>query len=83
MTSAQFFRLMRTAGFIIYIPIVLFAGPFAGFYIGEFIKVRYGLTSSVLIITVAIGFIAAAFETARILRLIIRSEKGKPDDGLH
>ena len=74
--KAEFYRLAKIWGLVSFIPVVLAAGPIAGYFFGEYLEKKFGFAPYISMSLVALGFIAGAREVVRILRLIKKSDKG-------
>lgn len=66
------YRRIKIAGMISFIPVVLVAGPLSGYLIGAYLEKKFALSSTVLFISIIIGFIASITEAVRIIRLVLR-----------
>ncbi len=75
--KAEFYKLAKIWGLISFIPVVLAAGPIAGYFLGEYLERKFGFAPYISMSLVAIGFIAGAREVVRILKLIKKSD-GEP-----
>ena len=72
----EFYRVAKIWGLVSFIPVVLAAGPIAGYFFGEYLEKKFGFAPYISMSLVALGFIAGAREVVRILRLIKKSDKG-------
>jgi len=70
----EFYRWVRMLGFASFIPVVLISGPIAGYFIGDFLDKHYHAKHFTLIL-VLLGLVSSLFETARVIRAMIRIEK--------
>lgn len=77
MEKNDFYKRIKIAGMVSYIPIALSAGPMGGYFIGDYLEKRFGLGSYVSFIGIGIGFVAGIREAARIILLVIKIEKNK------
>jgi hypothetical protein len=68
------YKWIRTAGLLSFIPFVLASGPLAGYFLGEFLVVRFSLAGYVLYISITMGFLASVAETIRIIKFALLSE---------
>lgn len=68
------FRFIKIAGMVSFIPFVLVSGPLAGYLAGEFLAEKLSFPYLKLI-CVFVGFIAAIFETFKIVRLVLKLDK--------
>lgn len=73
--AAKFYKQIKIMGFIMFIPLILAAGPLTGYFVGAYLEKYFSLSSYVSLIGAAIGFAAAVQETVRIIRLIIKIDK--------
>ena len=73
MNKTKVFRRIKVAGLLSLIPIVLAAGPLAGYGAGYYLIKLFDFPRYTLIICAIIGFIAAARETIVIIRAALRS----------
>lgn len=73
--KAEFYELAKIWGLISFIPVVLAAGPIAGYFLGEYLERKFGFAPYISMSLVAIGFIAGAGEVVRILKLIKKSDR--------
>lgn len=73
--KAEFYKIAKIWGLVSFIPVVLAAGPIAGYFFGEYLERKFGFAPYISIFLVAIGFIAGGREVVRILKLIHRSDK--------
>jgi hypothetical protein len=71
----QFFKQIKVAGIVACIPFVLAAGPLAGHFVGEYLRIKFKLGPAVSIICITIGFISGAVETVRLIKLISKIDK--------
>ena len=75
MRKEDFYKGVKTVGFVTFIPFMLAAGPLSGYFVGDFIQKKFNLSSHVVLLSVAIGFIAGVMEMIRILRIVARMNK--------
>lgn len=73
--KAELYKIARIWGLVSFIPVVLAAGPIAGYFLGEYLEKKFGFAPYISMSLVAIGFIAGAREVVRILKLIKRSDR--------
>ena len=72
MANKEFYKRIKIAGMVSYIPIMLAVGPFSGLFIGNYLRNKFKLPEYVLFISIGIGFAAGILEVIRIIRLVIR-----------
>ncbi len=75
MRKEDFYKGVKTVGFVTFIPFMLAAGPLSGYFVGDFIQKKFNLSSHVVLLSVAIGFIAGVMEMIRILKIVARMNK--------
>lgn len=73
--KAEFYMVAKIWGLVSFIPVVLAAGPIAGYFLGEYLERKFGFAPYISMSLVAIGFIAGAREVVRILKLINKSDR--------
>ena len=74
MTKA-FYKQAKIVGFLSYIPIVLFVGPLMGYVAADYLMTRFNWVSYLPIIGAAVGFVASADESIRIIRIVLKIDK--------
>jgi len=72
MDKDDFYKGVRTVGFVIFIPFTLAAGPLSGYFAGSFLKQKFNLSNLTVIFGVLFGFLAAAVEIIRIIKIIAK-----------
>ncbi len=75
MRKEDFYKGVKTVGFVAFIPFMLAAGPLSGYFVGDFIQKKFNLSSQVVLLSVAVGFIAGVMEIIRILKIVARMNK--------
>jgi len=68
----EFYKGIKVAGMVSFIPIVLAAGPLSGFLFGDYLTKTFRLPSYILYISIIIGFIASIRETVRIIKVVVK-----------
>jgi hypothetical protein len=71
----EVYRRIKIAGLLSFIPLILAAGPLAGYWLGDFLRCNFGLAVYVSYIAIGIGFLSSFIEVIRIIRLVIRIDK--------
>jgi F0F1-type ATP synthase assembly protein I len=69
----EFYRLLKIAGLVSFIPIVLLVGVMTGYYIGELLSKK--THPWVLPVSIILGALVSAFEVGRIIHLVLRIDK--------
>lgn len=75
MRKEDFYKGVKTVGFITFIPFMLAAGPLSGYFVGDFIRKKFNLSSHVVLFSVVVGFVAGVMEMVRILKTVARMNK--------
>jgi len=57
-----------------YIPMMLCSGPLAGYFLGRWSEQRFQTSKIVMLLLILMGFIAAIFESIRIIQRISREK---------
>lgn len=77
MNKADLYRWIRVSGLLSLIPIVLAAGPLAGYVAGYYLTKLFNFPHYTGVVCAIIGFIAAVRETLTIIRAALRSGNGE------
>jgi len=75
MQKEDFYKGMKTVGFVSFIPFMLAAGPLSGYFIGTFLQKKFNFPYWVVLFGVVFGFLAAIIEIIKILKAISRVNK--------
>jgi len=75
MQKENFYKGIKTMGFVSFIPFILAAGPLSGYFVGSFLQKKFNLSSYTVLAGVVFGFIAGTMETIKILKAIVRMNK--------
>jgi len=75
MQKEDFYKGIKTVGFVTFIPLMLAAGPLSGYFVGTFLQKKFNLSSYCVFLSVAFGFLVAITEIVKILRAVARMEK--------
>lgn len=73
--NKKFYRWVKIAGLLYFIPLMLAAGPFTGYMLGAFLTKQFDLPSSVPVLGFVLGMLIAIQEILRIIRKIQRIEE--------
>ncbi|MDD5681421.1 MAG: AtpZ/AtpI family protein [Candidatus Omnitrophica bacterium] len=71
----EFYKRIKIAGMISYIPIMLAVSPLAGFFLGDYLQKRFNLPFYVLVICIGAGIAVGIRESIRIIRLVSEIDK--------
>lgn len=72
----EHYRSIKLVGFALFIPFILAGGPLVGYFAGSYLQSRFYPNVRWTLIFVLVGLLAGTFETIRIIRLMIKLEKG-------
>ena len=75
MQKENFYKGIKTVGFVAFIPFILAAGPLTGYFIGAFLQKKFNLSVWVVLLGVFFGFLAAVTEIIKILKAVSRVNK--------
>lgn len=73
--KAEFYKLVKIGGLIIFIPMILAIGPLTGYFIGNFLEKKLGFAPYISLACIALGFVASAREIIRIINIMIKEER--------
>lgn len=73
--KAEFYRWVKVAGLLFFIPLILAAGPLTGYFIGNYLEKKFGFAPYISLISITLGFVASAREIIRIINIMIKEEK--------
>ena len=71
------YKWIKIGGLLSFIPIVLVAGPIAGYVLGDYLEKRFGMPFYTSIICMLIGLAGSVTETIKIVRFALRTEDEK------
>lgn len=71
----ELYKRIKIAGMISYIPIMLAAGPLAGFFLGDYLQEKFSLPFYFVIICAGAGIVLGIRESVRIIRLVLKIDK--------
>jgi len=77
MASKEFYKRIKIAGMISYIPIMLAAPALAGFFLGDYLQKKFNLPFYISIFCIGIGMVIGIRESIRIIRLVLKIEDKK------
>ena len=72
--KAEFYRLAKVWGLISFIPVVLAAGPLAGYFLGDYLEKKIGFAPYLSLLCMAFGFASSIREIVKILKLIHKTD---------
>ena len=59
------------------VPVILIAGPFAGYFAGDWLDRKFQLYPWCTILFLVLGFVASGREIVRLLRQVLKEDKKK------
>jgi len=71
--KTEFYKMAKIWGLVSFIPVILAAGPLAGYFLGDYLEKRIGFSPYLSLICLAIGFVTSVREIIKILKLIYRT----------
>jgi len=69
------YKWIKIAGLLSFMPVMMAAGPLAGWFLADYLEKRFGFPDWTSAICITIGFIASVRETIRIIKLALKTEK--------
>lgn len=84
--KTEFYRLTKIWGLISFVPVVLAAGPLAGYFLGDYLEKKIGFAPYLSLVLMGFGFFTSIREIIKILKIIDGSGNGSKkskghDDG--
>ena len=73
-------KLTEIAGLAVSIPFMIIAGPLVGYFIGRYLRGKFGMHRYVMYIFIIIGFIASFYNTVVIIKMMLKINKEKSRD---
>jgi len=71
-------KMMQLGGLAFSIPFEIAAGPFIGYFIGSYLRNKFGMHRYVMYMFLLMGFVASVVNVAVIIEMMIKINK-KPD----
>ena len=78
MEKPKIYKWIKLLGFLMFIPMILLAGPLSGYIVGDFLVKKFKISGYATFIFIGVGFLASLVETVRIIRLAIKTEEREP-----
>lgn len=75
MAKEDFYKGLKTVGFVTFIPFILAAGPLTGYFAGTFLQKKFNLSFYCVYLSIAFGFLIAVTEIIKILKAVARVNK--------
>ena len=69
MSKKEVYTLIKLAGILTYVPLVMATGPLVGFIVGDVLVKKLHWASHTVLVLVAFGFLGSIIEVIRIVRL--------------
>ena len=76
-TGKGILRMMKFAGLAFSIPFELAAGPFIGYFIGAYLRNKFGLHRYSMYIFILMGFVASVVNVAVTIEMMIKINRDK------
>jgi len=73
----ELYKRIKIAGMISYIPVMLAAGPLAGFFMGDYLQKKFNLPFYFMVFFILTGVAIGIRESVRIIRLVLKIENKK------
>ena len=68
---------LKQIGTLTVVPIILFAGPLVGYFLGDWIDRQFQLRPWFTLLFLALGFAAAIREISRLLKQVLREDTSR------
>lgn len=80
--KAYFYKWTKIWGLLSFVPVVLAAGPLAGYFLGDYLEKKIGYAPYLSLICLALGFFTSIREIIKILKLVQKTDakSNKPED---
>lgn len=73
--KAEVYYRIKVAGALMFIPLVLGAGPLGGYLLGKFLEDHFTVPKFVLPILIVLGTIGSISETVKVIRFLAKAEE--------
>jgi len=70
-------KMTEIAGLAVSIPFMILAGPFVGYFIGRYLRDKFGMHRYVMYILIVMGFVASFYNTVVIIKMMLKINKEK------
>ncbi len=74
-TRKDLWNMMQIGGLALAIPFEIAAGPFIGSLIGLYLKNRFGIHRSIILMFILMGFVASVINTVVIIKMMLKINK--------
>jgi len=75
MQKEEFYKGLKTIGFVSFIPFILASGALTGYFIGIFLQKIWHLPNYAVLISSALGFALGVKEMVKALKILARINK--------
>ena len=72
--KADFYKWTKIWGLLSFVPVVLAAGPLAGYFMGAYLEKKIGYAPYLSLICLAFGFFTSIREIIKILKLVQKTD---------
>jgi len=73
--KAEFYKLTKIWGLLTFVPVVLAAGPLAGYFLGEYLEKKIGFAPYLSLVFMGFGFYTSVREIIKILKIIHKDDR--------
>lgn len=73
--KAEFYKLAKVWGLISFVPVILAAGPLAGYFLGDYLEKKIGFAPYLSLSCLALGLVTSVREIIKILKLIDKTDR--------
>jgi len=78
-TKRDLLKLMQIGGLAFAIPFEMVAGPFIGYFIGSYLKNRFGMHRYIMYLFIIMGFVAGIVSVVIIITMMTQINREKPN----
>jgi hypothetical protein len=75
MLKEDFYKGIKTIGFVSFVPFMLAAGAFSGYFAGVFLQKKFNLPVYVVLVSIAFGFAVGVMEMIKVLKALAKMNK--------
>ena len=75
MQKEDFYKGIKTVGFVSFIPFMLAAGALSGYFAGVFLQKKFNLPVYVVLVSIVFGFAVGVMEMVKVLKALARMNK--------
>jgi ATP synthase protein I len=75
--KAALYSQVKQIGALTAVPIILVAGPLAGYFFGDWIDRKFGSSPWGIVVFLVLGFVASGREIFRLLKQVLKEDSKK------